>query len=102
MKIIINSELKEYLHSHEHNDIMLKLIHTDGSTGNVKSRNPEINYHIPKDMDNYNMYEIDDFKVYIAKDVEAYDDTLEFVHEKLMGKHACHVKGLKLDNVTVM
>lgn len=102
MKIIMKSDVKDYLHSHNHNDIMLKLLHTDCCTGNVYSRNPNISYHVPKNMDSFNLYEIDDFKVYIAKDVEAYDDTLEFVHEKLMGKHACHVKGLKLDNITIM
>ncbi|MGB3366461.1 MAG: CC/Se motif family (seleno)protein [Acidaminobacteraceae bacterium] len=102
MKIIISSDAKEYLHSHKHNDIMLKLLHTDCCTGNINSRNPNISYHKPKRIDDFNMYEIDDFKFYIGKDVEAYDDTLEFVHEKLMGKNACHVKGLKLDNVTVM
>jgi len=102
MNIIISSDTKEYLHYHNHNDLMLKLLHNDCCTGNIYSRNPNISYHAPKKIDDFNMYEIDDLKVYIAKDVEAYDDTLEFVHEKLMGKHACHVKGLKLDKVIIM
>ena len=102
MKIIMNSDVKDYLKSHNHNEITLKLLHKDCCTGNVYSRNPDISYHKPDKTEDYDYYEIDDFKVFISKDVEAYDDTLEFVHEKLMGKHACHVKGLKLDNVKIM
>lgn len=102
MKVIMNEDVKEYLKTHHHGEIVLKLLHTDGSTGNVYSRNPSISYHKPEKMDDFDVYEIDEFKVFIEKDVEAYDDTLEFVHEKLMGKNSCHVKGLKLDNVTIM
>ena len=100
MKVTIQNELNEYMHSHDHDTISLKLIHDDYSSGNVYSNHPRIRWHEPKHMENFDKYIVDDITVYVAKNVRACDDKLEFVHEKLLGIHRCHVKGLNLDYVT--
>ena len=102
MKILIQNDLKTYLDEHKHDTISLKLVHHDLSTGNIYTKVPEIKYHAPHDLDEFDDYDVDGIKIYVAKDIKAYDDTLEFVHEKLLGVHACHVKGLNLEHLTTM
>ncbi len=102
MKILIQDELKAYLAEHEHDTITLKLVHNDLSTGNIYTKKPEIRYSPPHDLAEFDNYQVDSLNIYIAKDILAYEDTLEFVHEKLFGIHACHVKGLNLEHLTTM
>lgn len=102
MKVLLSEDLKKYLHEHDHNVIVLKLLHTECCTGNINSRRPDVTYKEPHNPEDFETYTVDDFKVYIEKDVHAYGDTVEFIHESLLGKHSCHVKGLNLDNVPTM
>ncbi len=98
LNVRLQDGLKEYLKTHHHNDIALSLTHSDYTTGNVLSMSPHIRYKAPDDIDHYDLYTVDDVRVYVEKDVVAYDDTLEFVEESLLGIHKCHVVGIKLDN----
>ncbi|GAB6106478.1 hypothetical protein [Fusibacter bizertensis] len=98
LNIVLQDDLKAYLKAHDHKDISLSLTHSDYSTGNVLSMSPDIHYKAPDDMDRYDTYTVDDVRVYVEKDVVAYDDTLEFVEESLLGVHKCHVIGIKLDD----
>lgn len=99
MKVTIQNELNEYMHSHDLNTISLRLIHDDYSAANIYSEHPRIRWEKPKHVERFDKYTIDDITVFVAKDIKAVDDTLELVHEKLLGIHRCHVKGLDLDYV---
>ncbi|MEA3424186.1 MAG: CC/Se motif family (seleno)protein [Bacillota bacterium] len=99
MKITIQDKLMEYLHEHEYKIIKLKLVHEDYSVGNVYSKRPIISYHEPNHLERYDRYEIDDIVVYIQKGIKAKNDHIEFIFEKLLGKHSCHVKGVELDKM---
>lgn len=97
MKVTIQNELNEYMHSHHRDTITLQLIHDGYTTGNIYFKHPRIRLHGPKHAEKYEKFEVDDIIVFIEKNVKAEGDTLEFVHEKLLGIHRCHVKGLDLD-----
>ncbi|MCD4712013.1 MAG: hypothetical protein K8R73_01905 [Clostridiales bacterium] len=99
LNIVLQDNLKAYLKKHHHDTISLRLVHNDYATGNINTINPEIHFKKPYSPENYNEYHIDDVTIYIDKEAEAYDDTLEFVEEKALALHHCHVKGLKLDKV---
>lgn len=76
---------------------MLTLIHDNYGAANVNSNHPRIRYHEPKHPEFFDQYLVDDIMVYVSKKVKAYDDELEFAHEKLLGVHSFHAKGIKLD-----
>ena len=97
MKVSIETGLNEYMHSHHHDTLMLSLIHDNYGAGNVNSNHPRIRYHEPKHPELFDKYLVDEIMVYVSKEVKAYDDELEFVHEKLLGVHRCHVTGINLD-----
>ena len=97
MKITIHEDLMNYLHVHEHNIIKLKTAHEDYSVGNIYSKRPRISYHEPNHPERYDKYEVDDITVYVQKGIKTKNDHIEFILEKLMGKHSCHVKGIELD-----
>ncbi len=101
LNIVLHDDLKEYLVKHNHDTIALKLIHSDFTSANINSMNPKISYEKPDSPENYDEYHIDNVTVYVDKNAEAYDNTLEFVEEKALGIHRCHVKGLKLDNLKI-
>lgn len=98
LNVILQDGLKDYLKQHHHNDISLSLTHSDYATGNILSMSPHIRYKAPDALDLYDTYMVDGVRVYVEKDIVAYDDTLEFVEESLLGVHRCHVVGIKLDN----
>lgn len=102
MKITLEDELKTYLKEHHHDALTLKVEHNGYSASNSNEVTPEITYHTPHDLEEYNSYTIDDVKVYVGKNVRAYNDQLDFVLETLLGIHGCTVKGLNLDNLTTM
>lgn len=101
LNIILQEDLKEYLKKHNHDTITLKLSHSDFTSANINSMRPEIDYENPDSPEKYDEYHIDNVTIFIDKDAEAYDNTLEFVEEKALGIHRCHVKGLRLDNLKV-
>lgn len=102
MNVTLQDALKHYLHEHNHSVIALKLIHNDYSSPNMNSKMPAITFQVPEDLEAFDTQKVDDITLYIEKGIVAYDNHLEFVLEKLLGISACHVKGLDLDNVTVM
>lgn len=97
MKVKIDHNLEEYMHKHHHDTISLKLVHDDLSIGDVNTKQPRINYKTPNHEEQFDKYIVDDITVYVSKNVECEKDTLEFVDEKLLGMHRCHVKGIKMD-----
>lgn len=98
LNVVINDELRNYMKEHNHDTISLKVRHNDYSTGNINTLNPKIRLKEPNHKEKYDLYRIDEFKVFVEKDVVAEDETIEFVDEHVLGIHRCHVKGLKLDN----
>lgn len=102
MIITLHDDLKAYLKEKAHDTITLKLIHTDYSSANTESKIPEITFIPPKDSEAFNVFNVDDITLYIEKTAKSDTDQLEFVLESLLGVHACHVKGLNLDNLKVM
>lgn len=99
MKVTIQKELSDYMHSHHHDTISLRLIHDDLANGNINSNHPRIRWSVPKHTERFDKIEVDDFKIYVEKDLKTNNDSLEFIHEKLFGVHRCHVRGLNLDFV---
>lgn len=98
LNIILREDLKEYLAKHHRNDLSLSLVHNDYSTGNVYTAQPRIKFRPPRDERNYDSYMVDGVRVYVEKDIEAIDNTIEFVEESFLGVHRCHVRGIKLDS----
>ena len=98
LNVVLREDVKEYLKQHHHNDISLRLMHNDYSTGNVYTRSPRIRFKAPRDEQNFDSYMVDGVRVFVEKEIEAYDDTIEFVEETFLGIHRCHVKGVKLDS----
>ncbi|MCK8060046.1 MULTISPECIES: hypothetical protein [unclassified Fusibacter] len=96
MKVLIQDELKSYMHEHNHNIISLRLIHSDYNGSNIHEYRPSINYHEPADMDDFDEYDVDEFKVFVDKHVTPTNDTIEFTHDKLMGINFCNVEGVNL------
>jgi len=99
MKVTIQKELSEYMHEHHRDTISLRLIHDDLSNGNINSNHPRIRWSEPKHTERFDRIEVDDITVYVEKDIKTNNDSLEFIHEKLLGVHRCHVRGLNLDFV---
>ena len=99
MKITIHDDLMKFCCFGLTRIVKLKIVHEDYSVGNVYSRRPRISYHKPNHTERYDKYEVDDITVYVEKIIKTKNDHLEFVLEKLMGKHSCHVKGIELDAV---
>lgn len=102
MNVTLQEALKNYLNEHNHTVITLKLVHNDYSSANMNSKMPAITFQAPDVLEDFDTQTVDGFTLYLEKGVVAYDNHLEFVLEKLLGINACHVKGLDLDNVTVM
>lgn len=99
MKVTIQKELSDYMHEHNHNTISLRLIHDDLANGNLYSNHPRIRWSQPKHTERYDKIEVDDFTIYVEKDIKTNNDSLEFIDEQLFGIHRCHVRGLNLDFV---
>lgn len=99
MKVTIQKELSDYMHSHNHDTISLRLIHDDLANGNLYSNHPRIRWSQPKHTERYDKIEVDDFTIYVEKDIKTNNDSLEFIDEQLFGIHRCHVRGLNLDFV---
>lgn len=99
MKVTIQKELSDYMHEHKLNTISLRLIHDDLSNGNYYSNHPRIRWHEPKHMERYDKILVDGFSIYLEKDLHVKNDSIEFIHEKMLGIHRCHVRGLDLDFV---
>ena len=97
MKIILEEDLKNYLHEHKHHTLSLQLIHSDYNGSNLHVHQPNIHYSQPSNLDQFDEYLVDDFKVYVEKHIQAQEDTLKFTHQKLIGAHFCSVEGLKLN-----
>ena len=102
MKIILDDSVKSYLKEHHHHDMTLKLQISDCCTGNINSKRPDISFKEPKHLENFDEYDIDEFRVFVQKDIDAYDDTLTFTDSKLIFRHAPNVIGLNLDHVSTM
>jgi hypothetical protein len=102
MNITLHDDLKVYLKEKAHDTITLKLIHSDYSSSNTESKTPEVTYHPPKNVEDFDVFTVDDISVFIDKTAKSNDDHLEFVLENLFGIRACHAKGLDLDNLKVM
>lgn len=102
MNITLHDDLKAYLKEKVHDTLTLKLTHNDYSSMNTESKTPEVTYHPPHNTDDFNVFTVDDITLYIDKTAKLSGDHLEFVLESLLGIHACHVKGLDLDNLKVL
>ncbi|MBN2260626.1 MAG: hypothetical protein JW702_08770 [Clostridiales bacterium] len=97
MIVTVEKNLMDYLHEHHHDIIKLELIHEDYSLGNIYSKMPHISYHKPPNPEYYDKYTVDDITVYVEKGISAKNDQLDFIFEKMLGKRACHVHGIVLD-----
>jgi len=99
MKVNLDNQLIDYLHNHHRENLTLTLmtdVHNIYSYGITKY--PVINYKKPRNMDLYDTYEFGDITVYIAKNVKAINDELQFVDKKTWRFHRCHVKGIQYDH----
>lgn len=97
VKVTIQKELSDYMHAHHHNTISLRLIHDDIGVGNMNSIHPRIRYKVPKHTERFDKFVVEDFDIYVEKGIEAKEETIEFIHEKMFGVHRCHVRGINLD-----
>ena len=98
LNVVLQENLKDYLKEHHHNEISLRLVHNDYTTGNVYTEVPRIRFKAPHDIENFDSYVVDGVRVFVDKDVQANGDTIEFFEESMLGIHRCHVKGIRLDN----
>ena len=98
LNVILREDLKEYLAKHHRNDISVSLVHNDYSTCILYTTQPRINFRPTRDERNYDSYLIDGVRVFVEKEIEAIDNTIEFVEETFLGVHRCHVRGVKLDS----
>ena len=96
VKVKLDEKLIDYMHDHQKDVIMLKLINDDYSGYNFNTKHPRIRYHKPRHPENYDVYTVNDVTVYIEKDIETVDNNLLFTDDKIFGFHRCHVKGLEL------
>lgn len=96
MNVNLEKELVDYMHTHDHDVITLKLVHDAFSDYHYLSMHPSIRYKRPKHEERFEKFEIGDITVYVEKHVKTTHDELTFVDEKLLGIHRCHVVGLDL------
>jgi hypothetical protein len=102
MKIKVDYGVKEYMMKHKHEVMTVELKISDCCTGNVNSMHPEIVYHAPKNLDDYFLFEEENFKFYVNKRIKLNGDTLEIIYDKLLFRSAPNLKNINLDYVKSM
>jgi len=96
VRVRLEEKLLNYMHDHQKDTIMLKLIHDDYSGYDINSKHPRIRYHTPRHPENYDVFTVNDITVYVERGIRAVDEELLFTYDKLLGIHRCHVMGLEL------
>jgi len=98
LNVILQDDLKAYLKQHHHDELALRIVRTNFTIGDNDALEPQVYLETPQNRDDYDTYLIDGIKVYVEKNIEAFDDTIELFEDKFFGVHRCHVFGVKLDH----
>lgn len=99
MRVEIQGALEDYLHEQKCDTISLELIqNTDNFTWfrRKNTMRPSIHYSKPDKTSNFDKYTVDDFTVYVDKEVQCKHDKLEFVQSSRGNAETCNVKGVRL------
>ena len=98
LNVVLQDDLKATLKQRRHDEISLSIVRTGYTLGDVESLEPHCYLEAPQNVNNYDTYLVDGVKVYVDKNIEAYDGTIELFEDRFLGLRRCHVFGVKLDN----
>ena len=93
MEIIINKNVEAFLKKKSSNILTLRLVRTGGGWCGSYAL-PEVGYRVPEVLEHYNLYQIDGISVYVMKNINTYNNKLEFVATKLLFFTTLDVKGI--------
>lgn len=96
MKVIIEDHLQEYMRTHNHKVITLRMKYVSSSSEPLRNQ-PTFRYSPPKHPENFNEYQIGDIQVFIEKDIEPIGDVINLSDTKVAGFHKCLVSGVKYE-----
>lgn len=100
MKVTLDQNLESFLREQHQDTISLELdMHVGHNNEFILSkpteREPRLLFARPSQLDDYDEYHVDEFTVFVAKEVKADKEMLEIKDQVFNGVHTCFVKGWK-------